>query len=457
MADYDVGVLSLLTPAAQAPLAQIRPVVSVRNNGLHDAVSSGYIRIYSAGLLVFESEAWSDTLAPGESGPASAVDYWTPPAEGFYVVNGYFSTPLDQVEPNNNLHPVPIEITGLPPPPPTPVPFHASQHESGGQDELSIEGLPGRAADPQDSLAHVATHQAGGSDALNVGGLQGELATTQAPKAHGNAAHSPQMATAEQLAIHNAAAAVHSAALNLEQTANKGQPDGYASLNSVGHVPDAQLAEVPEPPPDAGDALTFGSGWSPANALPHAYKHETGGDDEINLAGLLGGIGMSSHISDAVVVTLGPAVQVLRLDLTPAQIKNGVVLSADLVGSILTDASPSHDALFLLRFHSQAFTENIAIATLPCGPSCEHLFSCHIAGGIRQPLNRYAHGLVTVHARVNPVTPAALLLSVAANPAGGVIIQDLSNFYFEVLLSWSPGGAGDSIHLDTAAGHCIIP
>lgn len=447
MADYDVGIIALVTPSATAPLAACRPAVSVRNNGLHDAVASGYIRIYSAGLKVFESEAWSDTLAPGESGPASAVDYWTPPAEGSYVVNGYFSTPLDQVEPNNNLHPVTIEITGLPPPPPTPVPFHASQHESGGQDELSIEGLPGRAADPQDSLAHVATHQAGGSDALNVGGLQGELATTQAPKAHGNAAHSPLMATAEQLTIHNAATAVHTAASNLANRDTTGPSAGLVTETQL--VTGSEIADPGDDPLKAG--ICANRLYGPVNAVHHAAKHASGGLDPLQLALL------SSHISDAVVVPPGPAVQVLRLDLTPAQIKNGVVLSADLVGSILTDASPSHDALFLLRFHSQAFTENIAIATLPCAPSCEHLFSCHIAGGIRQPLNRYAHGLVTVHARVNPVTPAALLLSVAANPPGGVMIQDLSNFYFEVLLSWSPGGAGDSILLDAAAGHCIIP
>jgi len=73
MADYDVAVLELTTPAATAPLAQCRPVVSVRNNGLHDAVASGYVRIYSAGLLIFESELYSDTIGPGETRPASEL------------------------------------------------------------------------------------------------------------------------------------------------------------------------------------------------------------------------------------------------------------------------------------------------------------------------------------------------------------------------------------------------
>ena len=145
--DYDVEVLGLRTPASTSPLAPCRLVVSVRNNGTHNAVASGYVRIYSASLQVFESEVYSDTLAPGQSGDCSSVSYWTPPAEGLYMLQGYISTPLDHVEPNNNLNPSIVHITGTPPTPPTPVELHAAQHEEGGKDEISIEGLPGRAAD----------------------------------------------------------------------------------------------------------------------------------------------------------------------------------------------------------------------------------------------------------------------------------------------------------------------
>ena len=273
MADYDVGVVSLTTPASSAPLAQCRPVVSIRNNGLHDAIASGYIRIYSAGLLVYESEAYSDTIGPGETRPASAVDYWTPAAEGTYMVQGYFSTPLDQVEPNNNLWPTLVVISGAEPPPPTPVPLHASQHESGGEDEMSIEDLPGRAGDAQMPINHASFHMLGGIDPVNVTNMPGVLAEAQKPKAHAASHKVGGSDILDVLALPNAT--------DFELLARKGAENGYPELDGIGYIPRNQLAPVPTPTPNAGDALTFGSGWSPANALWHGYKHVEGGEDEV--------------------------------------------------------------------------------------------------------------------------------------------------------------------------------
>ena len=280
MADYDVSVLSLTTPAASAPLAQCRPVVSVRNNGLHDAVASGYIRIYSAGLLIYESELYSDTIGPGETRPASAVDYWTPPAEGTYIVQGYLSTPLDQVEPNNNLHPTSVSIAGAAPPPEPPVALHASQHESDGIDEISIEDLPGRAADQQRPINHATFHQPGGIDPLDVTDMPGRLGEAQTPAKHADSHKTGSSDPLSVLALPDAT--------DLELIARKGKANGYASLDGIALVPLNQLAAIYEPIPNAGDALTFGSGWSQANALPHAYKHENGGVDEISIEDLSG-------------------------------------------------------------------------------------------------------------------------------------------------------------------------
>ena len=224
--DYDVEVLGLKTPASTSPLAPYRLVVSVRNNGIHAAVASGYVRVYSAGLQIFESEVFSNTLAPGVTGDCSSLGYWTPPAEGFYMIQGYISTPLDQVEPNNNLNPTNIHITGTPPTPPTPVELHAAQHEEGGSDEISIEGLPGLAADPQAALAHVASHQAGGTDALNVGGLLGQLAADQPAQIHSNSRHNPVMSTAAELTSHSGGVAVHTAATNLANRETTGIETG---------------------------------------------------------------------------------------------------------------------------------------------------------------------------------------------------------------------------------------
>jgi hypothetical protein len=233
MADYDVGAVALVTPAKSAPKTTYRPAVSVRNNGLHDALASGYLRIYSAGLLVFESEIYSATIPAGATGLAQAVDYWTPTAEGFYTIHAYVSCPLDQVESNNMLAPVTIEITGATPPTPPVVTAHAAQHEEGGTDEVSIDGLQGRAADPQTPLDHAAQHQAGGSDALNVGSLQGVLAQDQPAQVHGNTRHNPIMTTAAELTAHAGSTAAHTAATNLANRETTGPYTGLVTLTQL--------------------------------------------------------------------------------------------------------------------------------------------------------------------------------------------------------------------------------
>jgi hypothetical protein len=58
---------------------------------------------------------------------------------------------------------------------------HASTHQNGGVDEISIAGLSGQAADPQTPLAHASTHVTGGADALVVDNLQGKAISATAP------------------------------------------------------------------------------------------------------------------------------------------------------------------------------------------------------------------------------------------------------------------------------------
>jgi len=279
VADYDVGVVALTTPAPSAPLAQCRPVVSVRNNGIHEAIASGYIRIYSAGLLVYESEAYSDTIGPGETRPASAVAYWTPEAEGTYMVQGYFSTPLDQVEPNNNLWPTTAIISGIEPPPPTPVPLHASQHESGGPDEMSIEDLPGRAGDAQLPINHASFHENAGIDRIDVTGLPGVLGAAQNPKTHAGSHKVSGSDPLDVLALPNVTA--------LELVARKGAANGYSGLDAVQQVPRPNLARVPANPTPAMFPRYDGD-WGIAETLPHSSSHENGGDDELSVEGLSG-------------------------------------------------------------------------------------------------------------------------------------------------------------------------
>jgi hypothetical protein len=71
--------------------------------------------------------------------------------------------------------------------------------------------------------------------------LQGQtLAQVQdhTPKAHGNEAHSTQMATSTELTSHTGAPAPHS---GHEQTANKDQANGYAGLSAATKVAASQM------------------------------------------------------------------------------------------------------------------------------------------------------------------------------------------------------------------------
>jgi len=295
MADYDVGVLALVVPAKSAPKATYRPAVSVRNNGIHDALASGYLRIYAAGLLVFESELYSATIPASVTGNAQAVDYWTPTAEGFYTVYAYLSTPLDQIESNNMLAPVTIEITGAAPPTPPVVTAHAAQHEEGGTDEVSIDGLQGRTADPQSPLAHAAQHQAGGSDALNVGSLAGVLAQDQPAQVHSNTRHNPVMTTAAELTAHAGSTAVHTVATNLANRDTTGPDTGLVSI--------AQMAAGMAVPYHPNQALLFRGDGSPPAPRTWGYpKHASIGT---NLPG--NGLFSASSGLASIISLLAPA------------------------------------------------------------------------------------------------------------------------------------------------------
>jgi hypothetical protein len=246
MADYDVGAVGLSSPPGSAVLASYRPGILVRNNGIHPALAFGTVRIYKAGLLVFSSEVYSGTIQPGETKPAQAVEYWTPAVVGTYNVQGYVSCNLDQVEPNNNLAPVNIVVGTTPPPPPPIVTPHASQHEEGADDELNVDGLPGKLAERQDPYSHASDHEQGGTDTINVSGLPGLLADAQKPNEHGNEAHLPAFATPAQVAdsvgAHNSLPGPHADATNLEKIANRGSANGYCDLNAEAQVPAERIS-----------------------------------------------------------------------------------------------------------------------------------------------------------------------------------------------------------------------
>lgn len=300
MADYDVGVLALSSPPPSSVLTAYRPAVSVRNNGIHDALASGTLRIYAAGRLIFTTELYSATIPASETRDALGTDYWTPPAEGKYVIIADLTCPLDQVESNNHLSPTTITVSGATPPPPSPITPHGSQHEDGGADEITIDGLHGRLADAQPALAHKANHQASGSDQidltgltgilstpqpiadhhksheddggdqLSVDGLHGELRDNQPAKVHDNAKHDPNYTTVTEMTNHlNDTTAVHEVATNLEHIANKAKASGYCGLGINSLVPAAQLGINPS----ASRILTSDQAYVyPRVAFPNAKR-----------------------------------------------------------------------------------------------------------------------------------------------------------------------------------------
>jgi hypothetical protein len=58
---------------------------------------------------------------------------------------------------------------------------HSASHENGGGDEISVLGLSGLLADGQTPLTHATSHQNGGGDEINVAALSGQLADPQLP------------------------------------------------------------------------------------------------------------------------------------------------------------------------------------------------------------------------------------------------------------------------------------
>jgi len=117
--DYDVAAVGLSVPPAAAPLTTYRPALSVKNLGRYDAVASGSLSAYRAGLRVYFSPVLSPILHPGETGLATAADDWLPAEQGDHSFFGNVTTARDQNPKNDNLPPTTVTV-GPPPPPPVP-------------------------------------------------------------------------------------------------------------------------------------------------------------------------------------------------------------------------------------------------------------------------------------------------------------------------------------------------
>ena len=111
---------------------------------------------------------------------------------------------------------------------------HASTHENGGSDEISVAGLSGVLADAQTAAAHAASHQNGGADEISVAGLSGLLADSQTALAH---AASHQNGGSDEIAVDGLSGVLADA-----QTANTIVETGGPTSLAVGALADTSVA-----------------------------------------------------------------------------------------------------------------------------------------------------------------------------------------------------------------------
>jgi hypothetical protein len=141
---------------------------------------------------------------------------------------------------------------------------HASTHENGGADEISVAGLSGLLADPQTPTSHASSHENGGADEIDVGGLSGLLADPQTPLSHasGHASGGADEVDGDTIDI---------------------------DWNPTNYTPATTPVEVTSI--DELTAHLYGIDQvlaGPFTPASHASTHENGGADEIDVGGLSG-------------------------------------------------------------------------------------------------------------------------------------------------------------------------
>lgn len=146
---------------------------------------------------------------------------------------------------------------------------HHLDHENGGGDEIDLTGLSGLLADPQIPLAHKTLHQDGGADEISVTGLSGLLADAQTPLAHKT---SHENAGGDEISVSGL-----SGVLGDKQDADKIQ--GHTvDETAIGN--DKVLVYK-----TSGTKFVYESKGTPGI---HALSHQYGGGDEIDVTALSG-------------------------------------------------------------------------------------------------------------------------------------------------------------------------
>jgi hypothetical protein len=242
MADYSFRIVGLTAPTQPAYIQSVRPALAVENTGVNPLILSGNFSVYQSqrpGALIFQTGLIQTTVAPHSTAILLGQLYWLPPAAGTYNVAAHVTANRRNLF--HDFGPLALIVTKEEPPEPPIVTAHATQHETGGADEVNVTNLRGECSDPQPPKDHAGRHEQGGADEMNVNGLKGQLADAQPVSVHGNEAHSEPFATEVALTNHRNNTTAHALATNLEKTANKAQAHGYPSLGADKLIPDAQL------------------------------------------------------------------------------------------------------------------------------------------------------------------------------------------------------------------------
>ena len=159
---------------------------------------------------------------------------------------------------------------------------HASRHENGGADEISVAGLSGLLADPQTPTTHASTHETGGSDAID--GYNVDLVYTPSnyidPVNDIIGEHIARidaaLATAGSGDVIGPVSSTDNAIARFDGVTGKIIQNSGVTIDDSGNM---NLG--------AGNITTTGT-VDGVDVSAHASRHENGGADEINVGGLSG-------------------------------------------------------------------------------------------------------------------------------------------------------------------------
>jgi hypothetical protein len=287
---------------------------------------------------------------------------------------------------------------------------HHARHENGGADEISVAGLSGTLADPQNPATHAADHEPGGGDTMTVdaAAATGSLRTLGTGAQQACAGNDSRLSDARTPTTHASShqdgggdevATATPGAAAIPKADGSGKLDSWISDAAAGNKGLIQLAEdlggtaaLPTVEGLGGDPLpsdiangflkrdTGNANWeevaygSAANTVcqgndsrlsdartptSHASSHQDGGADEINVGGLSGeladpqpakahNLGGSEHSADTL-ANLNAKVSDYSLgtDVT-AQSSTPLSLTAADSGKVYTNEGASAQIVFNL-------------------------------------------------------------------------------------------------------------